>query len=493
MTTPLHYLAIDLGASSGRGVVGTLQNGKLVLREVHRFENGPMQLETGMHWDFERLTREITQAIRAAASSLGSQRLAGIAIDTWGVDYGLLDADGKLLAPPFHYRDQRTNGLVENVTAAVSREEIYKRTGIQFMQLNTLYQLVAEQRDAADLLGNASKLLFIPDLLAYRLSGVMKSETSIASTSQLFDPRENRWSWELIDALKLPRAIFPEIVRPGTEIGTLLPEFAESTGVGPISVIAPASHDTGSAVAAVPAGGDNRWAYISSGTWSLLGRELRAPLCTDRALAANFTNEAGVEGTIRFHKNIAGLWLLQECRRIWQAQGHRASFEELTETSKSAEPFRSLIDPDAPQFAEFGDMPERINAFCASTGQPVPRTIADTVRCIHESLAMKYRATLETLVELTGEVNRIHIVGGGVQNELLCQYTADATNLPVIAGPVEATAAGNILAQALAQGKLISLANMRQVVTRSNVLQFYDPVDHAAWNAAYARFKAICR
>jgi rhamnulokinase len=493
MTTPAHYLAIDLGASSGRGVIGTLHNGKLSLREVHRFENGPVQLETGMHWDFARLSREITTAIRAAATSLNDEKLSGIAIDTWGVDYGLLDADGTLLAPPFHYRDPRTCGLVEEVTASVSREEIYRRTGIQFMQLNTLYQLVAERRSGSKLLERASRLLFIPDLLGHHLTGAVTSETSIASTSQLFDANLNRWSWELIDALGLPRSVFPEVVKPATTIGTLLPAVAASTGAGQVPVIAPAGHDTGSAVAAVPATGPRTWAYISSGTWSLLGRELTVPLCSKEALAANFTNEAGVEGTIRFHKNIAGLWLLQECRRVWLEQGHRASFEELVISSGNADPLRSLVDPDAPQFAEFGDMPARIRAFCSATHEEVPETIPQVVRCILESLALKYRSTLETLIRLTGSIDRIHIVGGGVQNTTLCQYTADAMGLPVIAGPVEATAAGNIMTQALAQGRVRDLAHIRDVIASSTELKRYEPTDASAWSEAYGRFRTIAK
>lgn len=492
MSTPLHFLAIDLGASSGRGIIGTLRGDHLAIREVHRFENGPVQASSGMHWDLPRLLGEIRTSIRAAASSLHPDMLSGIGIDTWGVDYALLDARGELLAPPFHYRDPRTIGLIEHVTARIPRAEIYARTGIQFMPFNTLYQLIAEQQQAPDRLARAARFLFIPDLLASHLTASVTTEASIASTSQLFDAFEKRWSWELIDALGLPRAIFPEILPPATQLGVLLPHIASATSAGPVPVFAPASHDTGSAVAAVPARGDDRWAYISSGTWSLLGRELRTPLCTPEALAANFTNEAGVESTIRFHKNIAGLWLLQECRRLWREQGHADSFENLVEQSRAAEPFRSLIDPDAPRFAEFGDMPARIRDFCASTNQPIPATIGQVVRCIHESLALKYRATLHTLTNLTGPIDRIHVVGGGVQNELLCQYTADAANLPVIAGPVEATAIGNILTQALARRSLPSLSTLRHIVAASEPTRVYQPANPAAWDAITPRFTSLC-
>lgn len=481
------YLAIDLGASSGRGVVGAFDGETLKLREVHRFANGPVRMDSGLHWDFPGLMDQVERSVRAAHDS--GAKLAGMGIDTWGVDYGLLSGSGELLGPPFHYRDGRTAGMMDEAFAMVPRERIYARTGVQFMPLNTIYQLLAERRSPSQLLARASLLLFMPDLLNFFLTGIARSERSIASTSQIYDTGANRWAGDLLAALDLPESIFPEVADPGTVLGPLREEIAARTCVGRIPVIAPAGHDTGSAVAAVPATGDRRdWAYISSGTWSLVGRELLAPLRTPEALAANFTNECGVENTIRFHKNIGGLWLLQECQRVWAQEGHAYSFERLCELAMLEKPLVSLIDPDHASLAEFGDMPSRIRDLCARGGEPQPSSHGAIVRCILESLALKYRMVIESLETLTGSVGVIHIVGGGVQNATLCQFTADSTAREVLAGPVEATAAGNIMAQALAQERVSTLAEIRSILGKSFKVTRYVPASSSAWNSAFTRF-----
>ncbi len=482
-----HSLAIDLGASSGRAVVGSLAGSRLTLRELHRFPNGPVRTATGLHWDAKGLLGHITRALSLAASS--NIRLSGMGIDTWGVDYGLLSETGELLEQPFHYRDPRTSGMMEAAFAKCPKERIYAITGVQFMPLNTLYQLLADQRSPARPLERARSLLFMPDLLGYWLTGIERTEHTIASTSQFFDTQANTWSNEILGALELPTRILPPIAAPGSLLGSLLPSIAAATGAGPIPVLCPASHDTGSAVAAVPATTpDADWAYISSGTWSLVGRELSSPVRTARAMAANFTNESGLAGTIRFHKNVAGLWLLQECQRVWKEQGNARTFEQLCEAAMYAPPLRALVDPDHPSFAEFGDMPARIGEYCVRTDQEPPAGDGAVVRCVLESLALKYRVVIEALESITGPVRRIHIVGGGVQNQALCQFTADATGRPVLAGPVEATAIGNIMAQALAQGRVSSLAQIRAVVAESFPPVLYTPRDVAAWGEAAGRF-----
>lgn len=471
MSATTDYLAIDLGASSGRGVVGSFDGSRLSLREVHRFANTPVSLPTGLHWDTPRLFEEVKRSLSAAAKS-GS--LAGIGIDTWGVDYGLLSSAGELLGLPHHYRDGRTGGMMEAAFAVMPRELIYSRTGIQFMALNSVYQLMAEKRSNDGRLGLARSLLFTPDLLNYWLTGVRRSEVTIASTSQLYDTVAKSWVWEVVDALGLPRGIFPEVAAPGSEVGGVLERVAEETGARGVTVIAPAGHDTGSAVAAVPAKGDG-WAYVSSGTWSLVGRELAAPVRSAAALAANFTNEGGVAGTTRFHKNVAGMWLLQECQRVWAGAGRAYTFEQLSAMALEGEAGATLIDPDDEVFAEPGDMPTRIREAAGRAGQRVPESDAAIVRCILESLAEKTRAVIESLEAITGTVERIHVVGGGSRNAVLCQWTADACGKPVYAGPVEATAAGNVMVQAMAQGRVGSVAEVREVVRGSVDVVVYEP------------------
>lgn len=482
-----HHLAIDIGASSGRAVLGTFADGRLSLRELHRFPNTPITLESGLHWDADKLFADIKHGLKLCAQS----PLSSLAIDTWGVNYALLDHNNQPLTPPHHYRDPRTRGLIDAATRIVPRDRIYQRTGIQFMELNTLYQLLADQRAPHNPLANTKQLLFTPDLLNFWLTGIARTEVTIASTSQLFDTQSLTWADDLITALGLPRHIFPAVAKPGTILGPLSPEIAAECGVGPVPVISVGSHDTASAVAAVPASSDGDWAYISSGTWSLVGRELRAPIRTPQALAANFTNECGIEGTIRFHKNITGLWLLQECQRVWRERGHDFAAAELIDLATAAAPFQSLIDPDHPTFAEFGDMPQRIGDYCKTTNQPIPTTQGTLTRCILESLALKTRYVIDTLESLTSPIRTIHIVGGGTQNPLLCQFTADATSRPVLAGPIEATAAGNIMTQALAQRAVTSLSDIRTVIANSFPPTRYEPRDTTSWTLALARFRTL--
>lgn len=484
--TPHTYLAIDLGAESGRAILATLDGRQLSLTDIHRFPNGPVRLPDGLHWDILRLWSEIKTALHMATHQQHAQ-LAGIGIDTWGVDYGLLDRSGALIGNPYHYRDSRTDGMVEAAFKRLPREKIFDLTGIQFMQLNTLYQLFSMVVQQSPLLQIAETFLTTPDLLNYWLSGRKACEFTMATTTQCYDPRRCEWSQPLLQALGIPSHIFPEVVQPGTVLGTVLPDIVEETGCGRVPVIAPACHDTGSAVAAVPAEAPH-FAWISSGTWSIMGAEASDPIVNAQSLKYNFTNEGGVNGTWRFSKNIMGLWLVQECRRTWARAGEELSYAELTRLAAEAEPFRSIIDVDADDFFQPGDMPARIQKYCARTGQLVPETKGAIVRCALESLALKYRWTLDRLEEMLGyRLEPIHIIGGGTQNRLLNQLTADATNRSVVAGPIEATAIGNVLMQAVALGHLKSLDEARAVVRHSFKPETYEPRTLAEWDAAYQK------
>lgn len=467
------FLAIDLGAESGRAMLGTLDGGKLALEELHRFPNTPVRLPAGLYWDTLRLFHEI----RHALAICGRERkiaLDGIGIDTWGVDFALLGADGALVDNPRHYRDARNDGMLEKTFAVASREEIFAETGIQFMQINTLYQLHAMKLAQSPALGIGKTLLFTPDLFNYWLSGVMRAEVSIASTSQFYNPAKNDWAKGLLRRLGIAESILPEIVASGTRLGALLPEVAEASGLSPgTPVFATASHDTASAVAAVPARGDD-WGYISSGTWSLMGVELDTPVINERSLALNFTNEVGAEGKIRLLKNIAGLWPLQECRRAWALAGHEYSYAALVELAAAAPSCGVTIDPDG--FSQAGRMPERIAEYCRKRGQNAPEQPGGMVRLILESLAATYRKVLENLEALSGRrINRLHIVGGGSRNELLNQLAANATGRTVIAGPAEATAAGNVLVQGIGAGIVSGVNEAREIMRRSFSLRVYEP------------------
>ncbi len=483
-----HYLAFDLGAESGRAMLGAIDGGCLRLEELHRFPNEPVRIPAGLFWDTFRLFHEIQQGLAIA----GRQRridLDGIGIDTWGVDFGLLDRDGALIDNPRHYRDARNNGMLERTFAVLPQEEIFAATGIQFMQLNSLYQLYAARLAGSPALDAAGKLLFMPDLLAYWLCGVARSEMSIASTSQFYDPARKRWATELFDRLGLPTRILAEVVPSGTLLGPLLPWVSQAAGLGSVPVYATCGHDTASAVAAVPAEGED-WVYISSGTWSLMGVELGEPIINEAALAMQFTNELGAGGRVRFLKNITGLWLLQECRREWALQGNQATYAELAEMAAAAQPFPAIVDPDA--FQEPGALPEKICAFCRRTGQRSPAEPGEMTRAILESLALRYRQVLEDLEAILGRRQRaIHIVGGGSKNRLLNQLVADATGRPVVAGPAEATAAGNVLVQAIGSGAVSDLEEGRRMVARSFAVERFEPRGGREWDGAYARFREL--
>ena len=492
MARALSFLAADLGAESGRVMVGRFDGGRLSLSEAHRFDSRPVPLPDGLHTDVLRIFTEIQRGLAAAAQS--GEELGGVGVDTWGVDFGLLDGGGRLLGNPCHYRDCLGSGVLERALARVPRAEIFEATGIQLLELNTLFQLLRlREREAAELAA-AGRLLMMPDLFSYWLSGRPVNEYTIATTSQCFDTRRGDWARGLLERFSLPTAIFGEIVPPGTVLGDLRPDLAADAGIARLPVVAVGGHDTALAVAAVPARRGRDFAYVSSGTWSLLGAEIEAPCIGEASLAANFTNEGGVCGTIRFLKNLCGLWLVQECRRGWARGGTADSYDHLTEMAAAAPPFRSLVDVDHPDFAAPGDMPARLQVFCRRTGQPVPETKGEIVRCALDSLALKYRHVLSTLEGiLERRLEPLHVVGGGARNRLLCQLAADATGRAVVAGPVEATAAGNVAMQAMALGHLGSkdLAEARDLVRCSFEIVTYDPRPGAAVDEAYTRLVRV--
>ena len=488
----LNVLGIDLGASSGRAMLGTLEGKKLTIREIHRFLNEPVTLCGRFVWDMPRLFHEIKQALLKLSRS--GETVDAIGIDTWGVDFGLLDKNGHLLSLPVHYRDARTNGIPEKVRAIIPDEELFARTGIAFNSFNTLYQLCAMKEEGDPALESAQDLLFLPDLLAYFLTGRKGTEYTIASTSQLLDPFKRDWDRELMEKLGIPAHIFGEVKLPGTVRGTLLPEIAKECGVAEIPVIAIGGHDTASAVAAVPAQ-EKDFAYISSGTWSLLGAEVQKPLCTEGVMKANYTNEGGVDGSIRLLKNIMGLWIIQECKREWDRRGSETSFGELVELSMQAPAFKAILDVDDACFLAPGDMPARIQAYCAKSGQPVPEGKGEISRVIYESLALKYRWAIERLEEdmLKKPIEALHIVGGGSKNALLNRFTAEAIKRPVIAGPDEGTIIGNLLVQAQALGAISGIRELREVVENSFPTKTFLPeTDGKAWDEAYQRYLKVC-
>ena len=487
MSSQANFAAIDLGAESGRVILGTVSDRKLELTDLHRFPNGAVRTGDELHWDVLRLWSEMKQGVAKAAREAGELR--GIGIDTWGVDFGLLAAGDTLLGNPFHYRDARTNGMLDKAFSIVPREQIFEATGIQFMQFNSVFQLLSMKLAGSPLLEMAETLLMIPDLFNFWFTGRKCCEFTNATTTQAYDPRAGGWATGLIDKLGLPGRIFPEIVPAGSVLGPVLPAVREELGIGDVPVIAPATHDTGAAVAAVPATDGKPWAFISSGTWSLMGAEVSKPIIDANSLAYNFTNEGGVYDTFRFLKNIMGLWLVQECRRTWLRQGTEYDYGQLTEMAAAAKPFVALVDPDDGSFLAPGDMPSRIAAYCSKTGQAAPADPGETVRVCLESLAMTYRHTLERIEACTGErAEVIHIVGGGTQNRQLCQWTADATGRTVVAGPIEATAAGTVVIQAVATGVLADLAAARALIRNSFELPVYEPTDTERWEAPYEKF-----
>ena len=483
----LKMLAIDLGASSGRGIVGSFDGNKLTLRENHRFSNDPVFVNGRFTWDILRIFFEIKNSITKTV--IDGDNVTSMGIDTWGVDYALIDKNGRMMANPTHYRDTRTVNITDYVKQFVSPEEIYKITGIQAADFNTLNQLAAEKRVDADLLDRADKMLFIPDLLNYFLTGKMATEYTIASTGMLLDAYKRDFAFELTDKIGVKRSLFAPLVQPCNNLGALLPQINDEVGKNNIKVVNVASHDTASAVIAVPAQNKD-FIYISSGTWSLMGAELPEPLINDGTRAANLTNEGGAMDTIRFLKNIMGLWIIQESRRQWKREGYDYSFAQMEAWAKEAIPFQSLINPDHPSFNTPGNMPEKIREFCRQTSQHVPETVGEVVRCIYESLALKYRYTVESIDRLMNKKTAmINVVGGGTKDKFLSQMTADACNVPVCAGPEEATAIGNLMMQAIAAGAIKDLGEAREVVANSFELKHYEPTsDRAAWDAAYEKF-----
>ena len=492
MTTSRNYLAVDLGAESGRTIIGKLDNGHLSLTETHRFSNNSVRLNDGLHWDVLRLWSDIKEGVGKSSSKI-DQPLDSIGLDTWAIDFALLDRTGALLTNPFHYRDARTDGMMDQAFKIMPRAEIFANTGIQFMQINTLYQLLALSLDNPSLFDIAKTFVTIPDLFNYWLSGEITNEFTNATTTQCFDPYKRDWSTPILDAFKIPSHLFGPVTDPAIRIGTLLPHIAEETNAGAVPIVLPACHDTGSAVVAVPTENED-FVWISSGTWSIMGVEAHQPVINEKALDYNFTNEGGVFGTWRFSKNIMGLWLIQECRREWMRQGEEISFDALTQFAVESDAFLSVIDPDFAEFLHPGDMPARIQKYCADTNQKVPQTKGQILRIALEGIALKYRWVLERLEELTEKhLAPIHIIGGGTKNNLLNQFTANSTNRTVITGPVEATAIGNILMQAIGLKHLSSLAEAREVVRASFEPQVYEPKQTADWDEAYSRLQKVMK
>ena len=481
-------LAFDLGASSGRALIGKFNKNAIELTEVHRFSNGPVEIEGTLYWDISKLFNEIKLGIRKAAISGGFD---SIGIDTWGVDFGLIDADGRLIENPVHYRDGRTDGMMEVAFQSVPKEKLYMLTGNQLMQINTIFQLLSLVKNRQGLLGRAAKLLFMPDLISYMLTADMKSEYTIASTSQMLEPYARQWNYELLEKLGIPSRLLCDIVMPGTVSGRLKDDICEELSISKVDVISVASHDTASALVAVPSNQEN-FVFISCGTWSLFGTELKSPVINDKTLMYNLTNEGCFGGRIRLLKNIMGLWLIQECKCQWNGEGSEVSFSQLEQEARKADAFKCFIDPDDILFVKPGDLPERIREFCKATDQYIPQTKGEIVRCIYESLALKHRETFEQIIDVSEmEYNRIFIVGGGVKDKLLCQLTANACNTEVVTGPVEATALGNIAVQLIAQREIQNVNEARVIIADSFPSNYYKPEGKEDWDKAYDRFKKI--
>lgn len=483
-------LAFDFGASSGRAILGTLENGKIEMKEIHRFSNDTVSACGTVYWDILRLFFEIKAGITKAVAEGGFD---AISIDTWGVDFGLLDKNGKLLGNPVHYRDSRTNGIPEEVYKIIPKDELYSLTGIQFAIFNTLYQLMYLKLKEPETLERAEKMLMIPDLFAYMLTGEMHEEATIASTSNIYDANSKNWNFDLIKKLGLPEKIFADIIEPGSVYGMLSDEICEELACEKVPVIAVATHDTASAVASVPSVDDD-FVYISSGTWSLFGIESKEPIMTEAAAKSNFTNEGGFAGTIRFLKNITGLWLIQESRRQWKREGTEVGFDVLEKEALASEPFRCYIDVDDPLFATPGNLPRRVKEYCEKTGQYVPQNRGEIMRCIYQSLAMKYRYTYDLLKALGDrEYSHINIVGGGTKDGLLCQMASNVCDCKIFAGPIEATALGNISVALYALGELADFKEIRKVVSDSTNLKIFSPADCVAWDEAYKNYLKVMK
>lgn len=499
MVSEKHYMALDLGAESGRGILGSLTNGRIQLSEIHRFVTGPENLPTmyphlpkeksgsdnSLVWDFVRFWHEIKKSIQQASKKV---KLASVGVDTWGVDFALLDKNGQLLFLPYHYRDSRTDDMMEKAFERMSRKKIYEITGIQFMQLNTLYQLLSLSINQSPFLQIADKLVMVPDLINYWLTGRVVAEFTEATTSQIFDTHKGCWSQEIISAMDFPKHIFPKIIPPGTVLGPLRHSVAAELGCETM-VVAPPTHDTGSAVCAVPANNKD-FIWISSGTWSIVGMNTPEPVINEQSYSFNLTNEGGIDRSFRFSKNVTGMWLIQQCRQQWQREGTDYSYTELTEMAQKAPHLKTIVDPDYSEFLQIGDMVEKINTYCTLTGQPIPESKGEVVRAVLQGLAMRYRHTIEQLETVSGKkTSTIHIVGGGSQNNLLNQFTADASGRKVIVGPVETTAIGNLIVQAIAGGDIADWQEGVSVIRDSFPIKTFMPDDRAPWDAAYETFK----
>jgi rhamnulokinase len=497
MSSETNYLALDLGAESGRGILGTLSKGRMELSEVHRFETGPVSLPTkypvyeevkediSLVWDFIRFWQEIKECIHKTS---GQVNLASIGVDTWGVDFALLDKKGQLISFPYHYRDNRTDGMMEKAFEKLSRRRIYEITGNQFMQLNTLFQLLSLVIDNSSSLQIADKLVMVPDLINYWLTGRAVAEFTEATTTQIFDTSKGQWSQEIISAMGFPLNIFPEIITPGTILGPLRRSVAKEMG-SEIMVVAPPTHDTASAVAAIPA--ENKdFIWISSGTWSIIGMTTAVPVINEQSYSCNFTNEGGMNGSNSFSKNVMGLWLVQQCRLQWKKEGRDYSYDELTELAQKAQHLKTFVDPDYSDFLQMGDMAEKINKYCRLSGQPIPQDEGEMIRAVLQGLALRYRLIIEQLEEISGKkVSSIHIVGGGIKNNLVNQFTADTLGCKVITGPVEATAIGNIIVQAVTMGDIADWEEGVAIIKNSFDIHTYLPRDQSHWNKAYEQFK----
>lgn len=482
-------LAFDFGASSGRAILGTFNGETISMKEIHRFSNDPVNIRGTLYWDILRLFFEIKQGITKAVHAGGFD---AIGIDTWGVDFGLIDKEGRLLGNPLHYRDQHTVGILEEIYKTVPREELYSRTGTQLLRFNTLFQLASLRRKNPELLDRADKMLMVPDLFAYFLTGEIRAEYTEVSTSQMLDPVTGDWAYDLIEKLDIPTRLLPPIIDAGQTYGMLSADICEELGCESVPVIAVATHDTGSAVAAVPAVDEEHFIYISCGTWSLFGTELQAPNMSEDSARYNITNEGGFGRTTRYLKNIMGLWLIQESRRQWIREGYEVTFADLEREALACKPLQCFVDPDDASFEMPGNLPRRVQEFCEKTGQYVPQTRGEIMRCIYESLAMKYRWAYEAIQACTGiTCDAIHMIGGGTKDRLLSQMTADSCNCRVIAGPIEATAIGNIAVQLIALGEIADLDAARKVVAASEALKTYEPIDTASYDAAFERFCGI--
>lgn len=482
----MKILAFDYGASSGRAILGKFDGNKLALEETHRFASDPVMLNSTFTWDFLRLFHEMKRGIINTVNA-GHKDIVSIGIDTWGVDFGLLSKDGQLLGNPVHYRDGRTDGMIEKACNILSEKEIYDTTGIAFQKFNTLYQLMAMKESGSPLLDCAETLLFVPDLFNYFLTGEKFCEYTITSTAQLYDPRKGQWAFDMMKKLGIRTDIFPEVIPAGTKVGNLTKSVCDELGVAPVPVIAVAEHDTGSAVVSVPFAAKGA-AFLSSGTWSLLGVELDKPIINDKVRELNYTNEGGINNNVRLLKNIMGLWINQECKRYWEKQGEKISFDEIDAGAMAARPFASVIDVDDPSFFEPNNMPLKIQDYCRKTGQYVPQTKGEITRVLMEGLALKYRQAIEGLEEIVGyRIPALNIVGGGCKNKILSQFTANAIDRPVIAGPIEATSIGNLACQLISLGEVANLEQAREVVRASFPMEEYEPENVSDWDAAYEK------